>query len=538
MYFNIKNPQNYSVALYLRLSKEDSKREGGKNVEDDSESIKNQRAMLEDFAKEQKLNIFNVYIDDGYSGTSFKRPQFERMIKDIEDKNVNMVITKDMSRLGRDYIDTGHYMERYFPEHGVRYIALTDNVDTGSENYTGDITPFKALVNDMYAKDISIKITSVKRSKQEKGLFIGGKAPYGYKKSPTNKNVLEIDENAAQIVRYVFSLALEGKSCRQIAMILNEEKIPTPSQYANLKPPKHKGPYSGQWSSERVTWMLKNQVYIGSMVQGRMQKVNYKIKKCRHMPKDEWKIVENTHPPIIEKSVFEKVGMLIESRKSTRSRTYDYLLKGIIMCHECQHPLAVMNRRNAKGEDCLFFICRTYQRFTKYEKCTCHSIKEETVTKAVMEQVSAICKQYLHYLDYDELANEAQEMYLRERQQQEKDVMMLKQKLETVIAKIDKVYDDRLSNIIDEEVYKRAYERLKEEQKNLEEKILAEEKLENNNELFDKKKIRNIVERFLNAKEYSRELVVSLIDRVELTEDKEIIIFFKFKELELFNHLC
>ena len=255
------------------------------------------------------------------------------------------------------------------------------------------------------------------------------------------------------------------------------------------------------------------------------------------MPKDEWKIVENTHPPIIDRAVFEKVGMLIESRKSTRSRTYDYLLKGIIICHECQHPLAVMNRPNAKGEDCLFFVCRTYQRFTKYERCTCHSIKEETVTNAVMEQVASICKQYLHYLDYNELANEAQEMYLRERQQQEKDVILLKQKLETVIAKIDKVYDDRLSNIIDDEVYKRAYERLKEEQNTLQHKIKALEDDDSNSEVFDQRRIRQLVERFLNAKEYSRELIVSLIDRVELTENKEVIIFFKFKELEMFSHL-
>jgi len=537
MYFKIENPQNYSVALYLRLSKEDNKREGGKNIEEDSESIKNQRILLEDFAKEHKLNIFKVYTDDGYSGTSFNRPEFEQMIRDIEDRRINMVITKDMSRLGRDYIDTGHYMERYFPEHGVRYIALTDNVDTGADNYTGDITPFKALVNDMYAKDISIKITTVKRNKQEKGLFIGGKAPYGYKKSSENKNKLEIDEKAARIVRYIFSLALEGKSCRQIAIILNDEKIPTPAQYSNLKLPEHKGPYTGKWSSERVTWMLKNEVYIGSMVQGRMQKVNYKVKKCRHMPREEWKVVENTHPPIIDKVTFQKVNMLIESRTKTRCRTYDYLLKGIIVCHECQHPLAVMNRPNANGEDCLYFVCRTYQRFTQYERCTCHCIKEETVTKAVTEQVAIVCKQYLNYLDYNELANEAQEMYMQEKRRQEKDVVALKHELEILISKIDKAYNDRLSNLIDEEDYKRIYERLKEEQRTLQQKIRELEESDSCSEVFDQRRIRKLVEQFVNAKEYSRELIVSLIDRVELTENKEVIIFFKFKELEMFSHL-
>lgn len=537
MYVTIENPQNYSVALYLRLSKEDDKKEGGRYVDDDSESIKNQRILLEDFAKEQKLTIYDVYIDDGYSGTSFKRPDFERMIKDIEDKKVNMVITKDMSRLGRDYIDTGHYMERYFPEHNVRYIALIDNLDTGAKNYTGDITPFKALINDMYAKDTSIKITSIKRSKQEKGLFVGGKAPYGYKKSETNKNVFVIDEPAARVVRYMFELALEGKSCRQIAVILNEQKVPTPAQYSNLTLPEHKGPYSGKWSSERVTWTLKNEVYIGSMVQGRLQKVSYKVKKCRHMPKEEWKIVENTHPPIVDKELFKKVNMLIESRHNTRHRTYDYLLRGIIVCHECGYPLAVINRPSAKGKDSLFFVCRTYQRFTKYERCTCHNMKVDTVTNVVTEQIRNICKQYLNYLDYNELANEAQKVYLAERRRQEKDVETLKKQLETISVKIDKSYEDKLSGLIDEETFKRVYCKLKDEQMILKQKISDLREVENETEEFNSKSIRELVERFLYAEQYSRELMVSLIDRVELTDKKEVIIFFKFKELDFFNNV-
>lgn len=537
MYVTIENPQNYSVALYLRLSKEDDKKEGGRYADDDSESIKNQRILLEDFAKEQKLTIYDVYIDDGYSGTSFKRPDFERMIKDIEEKKVNMVITKDMSRLGRDYIDTGHYMERYFPEHNVRYIALIDNVDTGAKNYTGDITPFKALINDMYAKDTSIKITSIKRSKQEKGLFVGGKAPYGYKKSETNKNVFVIDEPAARVVRYMFELALEGKSCRQIAVILNEQKVPTPAQYANLTLPEHKGPYSGKWSSERVTWTLKNEVYIGSMVQGRLQKVSYKVKKCRHMPKEEWKIVENTHPPIVDKELFKKVNTLIESRHNTRHRTYDYLLRGIIVCHECGYPLAVINRPSAKGKDSLFFVCRTYQRFTKDEKCTCHNMKVETVTNAVTEQIRNICQQYLNYLDYNELANEAQKVYLAERRRQEKDVETLKRQLETVSVKIDKSYEDKLSGLIDEETFKRVYCKLKDEHMILKQKISDLREAEADKEEFDSNTIRELVEQFLNAKQYSRELIVSLIDRIELTDKKEVIIFFKFKELDFFNNV-
>ena len=226
MYPIIIDPQNYSAALYLRLSKEDDKKKG---VHDDSESIKNQRALLEGYAKEQNLNVYDVYVDDGFSGTSNKRPDFERMLDDISNHHVNMVITKDMSRLSRNYIDSGYYIELFFPEQQVRYVSLLDGIDTGAKDYTGDFTPFKAVFNDMYAKDISKKITSVKRDKQQKGLFIGGKAPYGYKKSSTEKNVIVVDEPAAEIVRDIFKLALEGKSCREIATILNDKKIPTPA---------------------------------------------------------------------------------------------------------------------------------------------------------------------------------------------------------------------------------------------------------------------------------------------------------------------
>ena len=369
MYLEIGDPMAYHVALYIRLSKEDES-------EGPSQSVTNQKSLLEEFVKQYKLSVYDIYIDDGFSGTSFDRPAFQRMIADIEAKKVNMVITKDLSRLGRDYIMTGHYMERYFPEKRVRYISLLDGIDTGVESTANDITPFRAIMNDMYAKDISKKIKSVKRDKQKKGQFIGGKPMYGYKMHPTEKNKIIIDEEVAPIVRRIFAMALDGMSCRKIAATLNEEGIPTPATYANL-PVGNPGPYTGLWSSERISDMLQNETYIGNMVQGRMVKANYKSKKCLRQPKEKWVIVENTHEPLIDKEIFQKVRMLVESRKYTRSRTYDYLLKGLVFCRECGYPLATINRKNAAGEDRLFFVCRTYQRFTKAGVCTCHSIKEQ-----------------------------------------------------------------------------------------------------------------------------------------------------------------
>ena len=214
MYLEISNPMDYHVALYIRLSKEDEN-------EGPSQSVQNQESLLQEFVRQHRLSVFDTYVDDGWSGTSFDRPSFQRMIGDIETKKVNMVITKDLSRLGRDYIMTGHYMERYFPEHRVRYISLLDGIDTGVDSTANDITPFRAIMNDMYAKDISKKIKSVKRDKQRKGQFIGGKPMYGYKMHPAEKNRIVIDEEAAAVVRRIFALALSGMSCRKIATTLN-----------------------------------------------------------------------------------------------------------------------------------------------------------------------------------------------------------------------------------------------------------------------------------------------------------------------------
>ena len=387
MYLEISNPMDYHVALYIRLSKEDE-------TEGPSQSVTNQKSLLGEFVQQHRLAVYDTYIDDGWSGTSFDRPAFQRMIEDIEAKKVNMVITKDLSRLGRDYIMTGHYMERYFPEKRVRYISLLDGIDTGVDSTANDITPFRAIMNDMYAKDISKKIKSVKQDKQRKGQFIGGKPMYGYKMHPTEKNQIVIDEEVAPVVRRIFAMALEGMSCRKIAATLNEDGVPTPATYCGWKVGKP-GPYTGLWSSERISEMLQNETYVGNMVQGRSVKISYKSKKCLKQNRENWVVVEGTHEPLVDIETFRKVRMLVNSRKHTRSRTYDFLLKGLIFCHECGYPLAVINRKNAAGEDVLYFVCRTYQRFTKAGVCSCHSIKEKTVTDAVIEKVREVCESYL-----------------------------------------------------------------------------------------------------------------------------------------------
>ena len=526
MYLKISNPMDYHVALYIRLSKEDEN-------EGPSESVTNQKSLLNEFVQQHRLSVYDTYIDDGWSGTNFDRPDFQRMLGDIEDRKVNMVITKDLSRLGRDYIMTGHYMERYFPEKQVRYISLLDGIDTGVESTANDITPFRAIMNDMYAKDISRKIKSVKRDKQRKGQFIGGKPVYGYKMHPTEKNKIVIDKEAAPTVRRIFGMALEGMSCRQIATQLNAEGVPTPAAYAGLPVPKS-GPYSGLWSSERISEMLQNETYIGNMVQGRSVKLSYKSRKCLHQARENWVVVENTHEPLVDREAFEKVQVLVASRKHTRSRTYDFLLKGLIFCHECGCPLAVLNRKNAAGEDVLYFVCRTYQRFTKAGVCTCHSIKEKTVTDAVIAKVREVCEACLHSDDLLSVAQRAEEQ-ARKGNAPENAIQAIQSKIDSLTANLDKMYMDRLTGLLAEADFERIYQRIKVERSSLEEKLKGME-AQKESPAGTQDRSKELVQRFITSACTNRELLVSLIERVELTQDKQIIIKFRFREPEAVSY--
>lgn len=525
MRFGIENPGDYRAGLYIRLSKEDEN-------EGQSESVNNQLSLLTAFAKEQGLSVMDSYIDDGYSGTNFDRPSFLRLLGDIETKKINMVITKDLSRLGRDYILTGHYLERYFPERQVRYISLLDGIDTGTDATANEITPFRAIMNDMYAKDISKKIKSVKRDKQQKGLFIGGKAVYGYKMHPTEKNKIVVDDEVAPVVRRIFGMAMEGVSCRQIAAVLNAEGVPTPATYAGLKLV-NPGPYAGLWSSERISDMLANETYLGHMVQGRSRKISYKSKKRVRMDPEDWVVVEDTHEPLVTEEEFRKVRMLVESRRHTRSRTYDFLLKGLIYCHECGYPMAVINRKKSNGEDCLYFVCRTYQRFTKAGLCSCHSIKEETVTNAVIGQVREICKKYAR-LDQLTPMGERAVREAEEARPVKREMDGLTVKIAGLTARLDRVYMDKLSDLLAEEDFARIYQKIKAERTVLEQRLFnltaQAEKTVDHEALAEE-----LVNRFLSAADQNRALLVSLIERIEYSEDKQLYLHFRFPLSEAFS---
>lgn len=288
--------------------------------------------------------------------------------------------------------------------------------------------------------------------------------------------------------------------------------------------------YAGLWSSERISEMLQNETYIGNMVQGRQVKISYKSKKCLHQERENWVVVENTHEPLIDAESFRKVRMLVNSRKHTRSRTYDFLLKGLVFCHECGYPLAVINRPNAKGEDALYFVCRTYQRFTKAGVCSCHSIKEARLTEAVLDKVREVCKEYLKPQALLPVAERA----VKEASQEEKaaaEIAALQGKITSLTENLDRMYTDRLSGLLPETDFQRIFTRIKEERGRLEERIRDLEQ-QQKSPVSHEDRAKELVQRFLNAACASRELLVSLIERIELTEDKEIIIKFRFAELQ------
>lgn len=497
---------NIKFGIYIRLSKEDLK-------PGESESISNQRSLLKTFCKNKKLHIVNEYVDDGISGTTFQRPSFEKMIQDIENKKINMIITKDLSRLGRDYIGTGYYLEKYFPEKHIRYISLLDGIDTGIDNTFNDITPFKSVLNDMYAKDISNKIKSVKHNKQTLGLFIGGKAPFGYQLNRKRQaNQLFVDEEAKEIIQRIFKEACSGKSCRAIAMNLTLDKIPTPSQYAIAHGNKV-AKISKIWTSARIREILLNEVYIGNMVQGRMKKVSYKSKKNIRLPQEEWKVVENTHEAIIEKEIFVKANEMLTSRKQTRVKKHDYLLKGLVYCHECGKKMGISPRKLSQGE-VYYFRCNTYTANAKLGYCTSHYIRMDVVERIVYSQI----QQILNSFDKEKIRKLIEQKLQEKNNISEKVLEEQKAKLLKIYFEIDNLYNDKLKEIITIEDFQRLYKQKQEEKKKIQKKIkeLNSDKQE---------EINNI-----NNPPINREIIIQLIHKIEIAEDKKVYMYFKFNK--------
>lgn len=521
------NNIDYKVGIYIRLSKEDEEKE----KYSESESIQNQRTLLMQYIKENKLNFVKEYVDDGFSGTSFDRPAFNEMIEDIENGKINMVITKDLSRLGRNYVQTGLYTETYFPEHNVRYIAILDNIDTALDSANNDIAPFKSILNEMYAKDTSKKINSVLQSKRKLGEYLGT-PPYGYKKDPENKYHLIIDEEAAKVVKLIFKKYLEGYGTMQIADYLSEQKIPIPSDYNNKKRGAKSVSY-GLWAQSTVRFILSNEIYTGTVIQGKRKKVSFKSKKFIDVPEEDWIKVPDMHEAIVNREDYERVKKIIESTKGSRVVENDYLFKGLLRCYDCKGYIGI---RSPDKNGNIYGRCQRYGRYGKFDVCSPHNFNYQVFEEGMIIVLKEICKEYSNKKKLEEIAKKSKSKEEKELDLQEK-LKAYEKQIEKETRKLELLYEDRLSEIITVDRYienankiKTKVQEYQAKIKKIEQELSGENKKRNKDEKLD-----SLVDEFLNMEKPTKEIIREFIEKIEIHSDKQVDIYFNFKPLQEMN---
>lgn len=380
--------KNYNAGLYLRLSKDDEQQ--GESI-----SIGTQRAILTDYCKANHYHIHKIYTDDGYSGLNFDRPGFRELLEDVERGLVNMVITKDLSRLGRDYIMTGYYSEIFFQTKGVRYIAIADDFD--SDKGGNEIAPFKNILNDMYARDISKKIRNAKHQRAKQGLFISGQTPYGYQKDPRNRNQLIIDPEAAAVVRIIFSLAESGLGSVAIASELKARRIVTPSVYKYQRGDERFARYPAlkngdhcAWCAATISQILKNPVYTGTLINLKTEVINYKTKQYAPVPPERQVITPNAHEAIIDENLFQRVQQIRSGNRCFANDHRFNLFRGKLFCECCGHPLAI-SRKKLKYRETDMYLCMYH--FSHPEVCPkTHRVYHDMLYPYVLQQVQTFAR--------------------------------------------------------------------------------------------------------------------------------------------------
>ncbi len=385
-----QNIKKFKAAIYVRLSKEDGDvTDAGKT---ESNSISNQRELIKDFLKDKNdIEVVSERVDDGFSGVNFERPAFQAMLTDIRNGIVDCVVVKDLSRFGRNYIDSGRYIEQIFPMLGVRFIAVNDNYDSlnHSSQTDGILIPFKNLVNDAYCRDISVKIRSHLEVKRKNGEFIGAFTVYGYKKDPKQKNHLVVDEYAAGIVQNIFRWKISGLSQQTIADRLNAQGVLSPAEYKKSCGSKYKPMFQTSekalWSTIAVDRILKNEVYTGCLIQGKVTTPNYKVKKTVQKDKSEWIRIEDTHEPIISRDMFTLVQELLGcDMRIPPNMDKVYLFSGLIFCADCGNPMT-RKRTVYNGKEYVYYLCSEHKR--KGACMSSHRISEKDLEETVFQAV-------------------------------------------------------------------------------------------------------------------------------------------------------
>lgn len=531
MYNNIiQAPSFYRVGLYIRLSESDE----DKTYESESESIINQRNLLMDYVKMSGYTLVDEYVDDGFTGTNFDRPSFQRLLKDIESGRINCVITKDLSRLGRDYIQCGYYVEQYFPQKKIRYISILDQVDTFLESANNDIAPFKALFNDMTSKDTSKKIRSILKNKKEQGKFIGSKPCYGYMRDPLDKGHLIPDPEVAPVVKKIFKMAHSGTGVSDIVSYLNDNKILSPSMYKNTKSSSRQK--VNVWTISSVNKLLKNRMYTGDMVQNVQTKLSYKSQKKVALEKEFWIIVENTHEPLVSKTVFEAIQNAPARIKNTHCNREKRLLENLLVCKECGNSLSVLYRKNKNYKDGKYWSvnCNKYARDPRRHLCYPHFFPYDKLEEKIMSVIKTTCQKYLDSLNIKELSERVLQDRAKEKNERQKEKQQLLNDIEELKRKSDALYDDKFNGIISVDSYTRMSTQTEKQISALNYRIYEIDN-EENQVKEDAKEIAKHEEQIkslLNLDEPNRELIKTLVKNIYIDKDRNIEIQYRFKVLD------
>lgn len=521
--------RKYKCGRYLRLSKEDDLKK------DESSSIASQRMIIDSFAKYQGLDVIREYVDDGFSGGNFDRPGFKKMIKDIEAGVINCVITKDLSRLGRELYQTGRYIEEYFIDNNIRYIAIND----GYDSLEGDnMLSMRLTFNDFTLRDTSKKVRTSLNAKQKNGEYIGTYPKYGYLKDPADHHKLIVDPVASLVVKRMFEMASQGNSCYKIASVLTEEKIPIPIVYKK----ESRGALVtendgfGIWRPQTIRHILTSEMYIGNMVQNTFNKIRYNSKKIRATKKEEYIIVEGTHEPIIDKETFEIVGKLLSS-KSLRKQTLQkekYLFTGLLKCKECGHNISILEKKNKKN-NAHYTQCNGYSKKGKYGICKVHRFNYNLLEEDLLKIINDICDLYLKEYDNKKLTYDANKLLESEIIKFQNQIDTLTKEISKYETLIEQIYIDKVDKKIPEKTFDNLFAKYNEQVEissaKKSELLEQKEKIETTIKRFDFESCKNAVKAFLKVEKPSRSLIVSLVEKVEIDNDNNIKLYFKFPEL-------
>ena len=523
---------NYNVGIYIRLSQEDK----DKKYESDSESVINQKELIRSYVKNNNFNLCGEYVDDGYSGTNFDRPGFQKMLEDIKQKKINCVVVKDLSRFGRDHVMTGYYIETFFPENNIRFISILESYDSFKNQASNDSSTFIIACNDYYSKQNSIKIRNVLNDKRKNGKFIGSQPCYGYMRDPLDKGHLIPNPETAPIVKKLFNWRAEGIGPTEIATRLNDMNVPTPAGYKKTN-------YSSRlidrdsWNISTVKKILSNRIYTGDMVQHTQTKVNYKSKKKITLDESLWVIVEDTHEPLVDKETFK----YIKSSGKRKTRNYSLkterpkrILEGKIFCKECGNRLSVYYRKKL---DYWSINCNRYSRDPKRGRCSSHFYPYDYLEEQILEQFNNSVSTFIKELDIEELNKEVQKNVHKETEDTDKKINDLLKEKEQIMNKLSTLYSDRCNNIISTELYKElsveSETKLKKINNIIEEETMKKQNIKNKANIVPDytKKIKQL----LDLNKPKKELINTLIDKIVIDENRNINIIFKYDVMPEIN---